>query len=116
MTDFKDDDDKAHLDGIIRAVFHEQLSRTPPATFGGEELERKGLVALSENPILCVLVKATDRETIVFRGTLAEGIAWVAAQPDAAPTTDATMPLRAEADSMLSAIAADAAADARKRD
>ena len=52
MTDFKDDDDKAHLDGIIRAVFHEQLSRMPPATFGGEELERKGLVALYEIPIL----------------------------------------------------------------
>ena len=108
MADHDDD-----LDGIIRAVFDAKLRQTPPATFSGAELDRKGLAALYENEILCVLVKASDRKDIVFRGTLAEGIAWVAAQPDAQPTTSATDPLRAEADTMLSAIAAD---DVRKRE
>lgn len=107
-------DRDAHLDGIIRAVFREQLGQMPPATFNGAELERKGFIALYENPILCVLAEMANREKIVFRGSLAQGIEWVATQPDAAPMSDANAPLRAEADAMLSAIAAGAADHVRK--
>ncbi len=111
-----DHDDNAHLDGIIRAVFDAKLRHTPSATFQGDELERKGLFAIYENPILCVLAERTDEEKVVFRGTLAEAIEWVTAQPDAEPTTSATDPLRAEADTMLAVIADGAAADVRKRE
>ncbi|WP_173424088.1 hypothetical protein [Ensifer adhaerens] len=116
MTDYSEDNDETRrLDDIIRAAWPH---KRPTASFAGDELERKGLMALYENEVLCVLASTVPPRNVVFRGTLDEAVAWVAQQPDAEPPKyrDPNATIRADVSAMISTIAAGAAAKARKQD
>ncbi|CAN7177964.1 hypothetical protein [Rhizobium sp. LjRoot258] len=116
MTDYSDDSGHAHrLDDIIRASW----PAPPPVSFSGAEIERKGLMIAYEDDTRIVLARiATTPRTTIFRGSREEAAIFLAGLPDAGPPkhTDPLAPIRAEADSMLATIAADAAADVRKRE
>lgn len=115
MTDYSEDNEHTRrLDDIIRAAWPH---KRPAASIAGDELERKGLMALYENEVLCVLASTVPPRNIVFRGALDEAVTWVAQQPDAEPPkhTDPNADVRSEVSAMISTIAADAAAKARNR-
>jgi hypothetical protein len=116
MTDRSDDSGQTRrLDDIIRASW----PSPPTVSFSGAEIERKGLMIAYEDDARIVLARiATMPRTTVFRGTREEAAIFIAGLPDAAQRThtDPLAPIRAEADSMLARIAADAASDVRKRE
>lgn len=115
MTDYSEDSGHTRrLDDIIRASW----PAPPPVSFSGAEIERKGLIIAYEDDSRMVLAEIVMMpRTTVFRGSRDEAAIFLAGLPDAEPPkhTDPLARIRAEADSMLATITADAAASVRER-